>query len=158
MSLKLLTALALTMALLLPAGLIQAEESATAGSLPTVTVYRSPTCGCCHAWIEHLEHNGFTVEDVLTTDIRSVKEAHDLPPRLASCHTALVDGYLIEGHVPAADIKNLLIQRPTVAGLAVPGMPVGSPGMEVGERRDAFPVVSFDQHGQMDLFNSYPAR
>lgn len=121
----------------------------------SVTVYKSPTCGCCEAWIDHLEDNGFEVE---TRDVRDVvphKIEHGVTPQLASCHTALVDGYVIEGHVPASDIKRLLAERPAVKGLSVPGMPVGSPGMERGDRVDPYDVLSFDGEGETDVYSSY---
>ena len=124
------------------------------GSLE-ITVYRSASCGCCHAWIEHLEAHGFSVRDMVTGDVASQKQRLGLPREMASCHTAVIDGYLIEGHVPADDIKRLLTQRPDLAGLAVPGMPAGSPGMEMGERKDPFPVVGFQRNGDFQLFNQY---
>jgi len=116
-----------------------------------VTVYKSPTCGCCERWIDHLEDNGF---DVVTKDVRdfsAIKAAHSVAPRLASCHTALVDGYVVEGHVPVADIRRLLAERPAVKGLAVPGMPMGSPGME-GARKDPYDVLTFDGEGRTKVF------
>ena len=120
-----------------------------------ITVYRSPTCGCCSAWIDHLEAHGFSVRDVVTDDVADQKQRLGVPQKLASCHTAVIDGYVIEGHVPADDIKRLLNSRRPVAGLAVPGMPAGSPGMEMGERKDDFPVVAFDRDGEFSLFNHY---
>lgn len=104
-------------------------------------VFRSPDCGCCGAWVAHLEEHGFVVDVVMTNDMAAVKDRHDVPPSLRSCHTGLIDGYVIEGHVPAADIRTLLDQRPQAGGIAVPGMPVGSPGMEMGGQRDAYDVI-----------------
>lgn len=97
-----------------------------------VIVFRDPGCGCCHKWVEHLEANGFaaTVHD--TPDMTAVKARFGVPPEVASCHTAEVGGYVIEGHVPAVAIRRLLAEKPQGRGLAVPGMPVGSPGMEGG--------------------------
>ena len=118
---------------------------------PVVTVYKSPTCGCCNAWIEHLEAAGFTVRAVNTDNIAGVKTANGVPGKLASCHTALVDGYVLEGHVPADLVKKLLAERPAVAGLAVPGMPAGSPGMEVGQK-DPYSVVAFDRQGGTTIY------
>lgn len=120
-----------------------------------VTVYKSPTCGCCTAWIEHLEDNGFEVEARDVRDVVPHKIEHGVTPRLASCHTAVVDGYVIEGHVPASDIKRLLAERPAVKGLSVPGMPVGSPGMEQGDRVDPYDVLSFDAEGETEVYSSY---
>jgi hypothetical protein len=120
-----------------------------------ITVYRAPNCQCCHKWIQHLEKHGFTVIDMLTQDMASVKETVKLPRQMASCHTALIDGYIIEGHVPADDIKRLLNTKPDIAGLSVPQMPVGTPGMEMGERKDDFVVFSFGKSGEIDVFNKY---
>lgn len=106
-----------------------------------IRVVRSPDCGCCGAWIAHLEENGFTVEDVLSTDVEATKDQYAIPSNLRSCHTGFIAGYVIEGHVPAADIIRLLEERPNAAGLAVPGMPLGSPGMEMGDRTDAYDVI-----------------
>ena len=119
-----------------------------------ITVYKSPSCGCCTDWAVHLRRHGFLVEEILRDDMAEIKREKGIPARLASCHTAEVGGYLIEGHVPADDIKRLLDERPELAGLAVPGMPAGSPGMEMPDgRRDAFAVVGFERDGSFDLFN-----
>ena len=125
---------------------------AEAGEL--VQVYKSPTCGCCNKWIEHLEANGFEVEAHEREHMSSVKIAKGVPPKLASCHTAEVAGYVIEGHVPAEDVTRLLEERPAVRGLAVPGMPVGSPGME-GPNPEAYDVLSFDGEGKVEVFSSH---
>ena len=125
------------------------------GDSPTILVYKSPTCGCCGNWVRHLEANGFTtrVEDV--ADISAVKAEHGVPAALASCHTGLVDGYVAEGHVPAEDVQRLLTERPEAVGIAVPGMPVGSPGMEVGDRKDPYRVLAFDRTGRSWTFASH---
>jgi len=120
-----------------------------------IKVYRNPNCNCCHKWIKHLESHEFNVIDMLTHDMASVKEAAQLPKQMSSCHTAVIDGYIIEGHVPADDIKRLIMSKPDVAGLSVPQMPVGSPGMEMGERKDDFVVFSFTKDGKFSVFNSY---
>ena len=120
-----------------------------------VVVYKSPTCGCCKKWISHLEQNGFKVTAKDVKDVTPVKIKNGLTPQLASCHTALVDGYVIEGHVPASDIKRLLKERPVVKGLSVPGMPVGSPGMEQGNRVDRYNVMTFNDKGETSIFSSY---
>lgn len=123
-------------------------------ALPEVTVYKSPTCGCCNAWIDHLQDNGFKVVTRDTNDVAAIKMQHGVTPELASCHTALVDGYVLEGHVPAADVKALLEQRPQIIGLSVPGMPIGSPGMEQGDTKQPYDVVAFDKEGEK-VFSSY---
>ncbi|MEE9398124.1 MAG: DUF411 domain-containing protein [Methylococcales bacterium] len=122
---------------------------------PKVTVYKSPTCGCCSKWINHLEANGFSVVAHDVQDVNLIKTQNGLPPQLASCHTALVDGYVVEGHVPAADIKRLLTEKPDIKGVATPGMPIGSPGMEHGDRKDTFDVVAFDRQGKTSRFSHY---
>lgn len=101
---------------------------------PVVTVYKNPACGCCSKWIDHVREAGFPVETVDVADLNAVKARHGIPVELGSCHTAVVDGYAVEGHVPVADIERLLAERPDAAGIAVPGMPLGSPGMEVPGR------------------------
>ena len=119
-----------------------------ASAAPTnITVYKSPTCGCCGKWIEHLEANGFKVKAVNQADVSPIKQQHGVPYALGSCHTALVDGYVIEGHVPADDIKRLLRERPKAVGLAVPGMPTGSPGME-GPNPERYETLLFEKDGK----------
>ena len=120
-------------------------------SLPTVTVYKSPTCGCCVAWVEHLQEHGFPVETVDVGDPQGVKAEYGIPAELQSCHTAVVDGYVVEGHVPAADVKRLLAEQPEAGGLAVPGMPIGSPGMEQGDTVQPYDVLLIDD-GQASVF------
>lgn len=112
-----------------------AETPATPGELPRIVVHKSPTCGCCNGWIAHLRESGFEVDARDEDDMRPVKARAGVPAGKHSCHTAFVAGYLIEGHVPAEDIKRLLAQRPGAKGLAVPGMPLGSPGMEMPDGR-----------------------
>lgn len=120
-----------------------------------IKVYRDPQCQCCHKWIKHLEKNQFNVLDMLTPDMASVKEAVHLPRKMASCHTAMIEGYIIEGHVPAEDIRRLLTERPDIAGLSVPQMPVGTPGMEMGERKDNFNVFQFNKAGKYSIYSSH---
>lgn len=120
-----------------------------------ITVYRSPTCGCCKGWIDHLRAHGFEVTDVLRDDVNPTKQQLGLPQDLASCHTAVIDGYVIEGHVPADDIKRLVAEKPDLAGIAVPAMPVGTPGMEMGERKDPFAVIGFDREGRVEPYRQY---
>ena len=121
-----------------------------AGALE-VTVYKSPTCGCCNKWIAHLEANGFKVNAHDLADLTQVKLEHGVRRGLTSCHTGLVDGYVIEGHVPAEDIRRLLQERPDVVGLAVPGMVTGSPGME-GATSEPYDVLTFDRNGNTTVF------
>lgn len=123
-------------------------------SLPTVTVYKSPTCGCCSAWADHLRQNGFTVETADVQDLSAVKRQYGIPPALQSCHTAVVEGYVVEGHVPAADVKRLLTERPDAAGLTVPGMPIGSPGMEQGDTTEPYDVLLVHD-GETTVFASH---
>lgn len=130
-------------------------DEATASELPVVTVYKSPTCGCCAKWVDYLRANGFTVQVEDRENMQEVKEQRGVPQQLYSCHTAVLDDYTIEGHVPAADIERLLRERPTVSGLAVPGMPVGSPGMEQGDRWDPFDVLAFTREGGVGIYASY---
>lgn len=119
-----------------------------------ITVYKSPTCKCCNKWVQHLEDNGFNVNTVNKFDMKSIKSKEGVPLQLASCHTAVVGDYVIEGHVPAADIKRLLKEQPAVAGLTVPGMPMGSPGME-GARKDSYKVLTFSKNGDRSVFSQY---
>ena len=107
-----------------------------------ITVHKDPNCGCCSGWVDHLRAAGFSVDAQDTTDLARVKQQHGVPPELASCHTAIVGGYVVEGHVPALAIRRLLAERPDAKGLAVPGMPVGSPGME-GRTPQPYAVVLF---------------
>lgn len=116
-----------------------------------VVVYKSPTCGCCSKWIEHLQANGFTVTAHDLTDMTPIKETHGITPDLGSCHTAIIEGYVVEGHVPADVIKRLVSERPEIAGISVPGMPMGSPGME-GPRVDRYNVVAFDRAGNLSVY------
>ncbi|MET1078639.1 MAG: DUF411 domain-containing protein [Pseudomonas sp.] len=132
------------------AGLVQAAEPIA------IEVFRDPNCGCCKAWINHLEDNGFTVTDRVESNMSAVKSRLGVPPRLASCHTGVINGQFIEGHVPAADILKLR-QRPDLLGAAVPGMPTGSPGMERGALRDAYQVIGLDAQGGEAVLADYPA-
>lgn len=119
--------------------------------LPTVLVYKTPTCGCCNGWVEHLEASGFTVDARNVTDIMTVKRDGGVPVQMSSCHTAIVDGYVVEGHVPADQIKRMLAERPEIAGIAVPGMPIGSPGME-GANAQPYQVLSFSHTGDPAVY------
>ena len=119
------------------------------GALPKVVVIKDPNCGCCGSWVDHLKAAGFPVEVITTPQMNRVKARLGVPDDLASCHTAEVGGYVIEGHVPADAVKRLLAEQPQAKGLAVPGMPVGSPGMEVaGTAPDTYDIVLFGPAGQ----------
>lgn len=130
-----------------------AQETTTLNA----NVYHSPDCNCCGGWMDHLKAQGFKIKDILTVDIDAVKQKYKVPDNLTSCHTAIVDGYVIEGHVPANDIKRLLQQKPNVVGLSVPNMPVGTPGMEMGNKKDPYTVFSFDSKSKVAAFNKYSA-
>jgi len=123
-----------------------------------VEVWKDPNCGCCKDWVTHLEANGFAVK-VNDTGNNAMRAKLGIPVKLGSCHTALVGGYAVEGHVPAADIRRLLKDKPKAVGLSVPGMPVGSPGMDgpvYGKRRDPYDVVLvLDKNGNTRVFSSY---
>ena len=126
------------------------------GAAPAVLVFKNPSCGCCGAWVEHLQAAGFSVSVREVEDTAPVRRKLGLPEKYGSCHTATVAGYVLEGHVPAADVKRLLATKPVALGLAVPGMPVGSPGMEVGDRVDPYVVLLVDRAGQSTVFSRYP--
>ena len=118
---------------------------------PSITVYKSPTCGCCTKWVTHLEENGFEVATTDMPNVAPMKQRLGLPPSLASCHTAVVGGYVVEGHVPADVIHRMLEEKPEVAGIAVPGMPIGSPGME-GPNPQSYDVIAFKKDGAQEVF------
>ena len=137
---------------LLAAGGRQAAVEVAAST--DMTVYMTPTCGCCTAWVEHMEANGFAVTTKKQNDLTEVKLGSGITRETASCHTAFIDGYVVEGHVPAAEVKRLLAERPDVTGLTVPGMPMGSPGME-GAYDDVYDVLTFDRSGNTAVFARY---
>ena len=139
---------------LLLAGFLALGAGAEAPATVGIEVYKTPTCGCCSKWIDHLESHGFEVKSHDLKNLSQLKREHGVPPVLASCHTAIVDGYVIEGHVPASDVARLLEERPAVRGLAVPGMPMGSPGME-GPRPVRYRVYSFDASGARQVFSTH---
>lgn len=131
-----------------------ASLPAAAQERSPITVWKSPWCGCCGNWVKHMQAAGYPVQVHDVEDLDAVKRSAGIPEKLQSCHTAKVDGYTIEGHVPAADIARLLMERPKVEGLAVPGMPSGSPGMENGQH-DPYDVVTFTRQGETKVFSSY---
>lgn len=119
---------------------------------PHIVVYKDPNCGCCKSWVEHLRKHGFDVAVHDTSDVSGAKRTGRVPQQLVSCHTAFVNGYVVEGHVPAADIQRMLDEKPRIAGLAVPGMPAGSPGMEVGARADRYEVIAYTRDGSTSVY------
>jgi hypothetical protein len=125
---------------------------------PAMTVYKTRTCGCCGKWVDHLRANGFTVnvKEVEATD--EIRRQMGVPDKLVSCHTGVIAGYAVEGHVPAAEVKRLLKEKPKAKGLAVPAMPIGSPGMEQGSRVDTYWVLLFDEKGGYTEYQKYPLR
>lgn len=134
--------------------------ASSAGTKPVIEVWKTPTCGCCHDWIKHLQANGFEVKahDVSDATKRDYRQRLGLADQFGSCHTALVGGYLLEGHVPAREIERLLKEKPRALGLAVPGMPVGSPGMDgpaYGGRKDPYAVLLVQRDGKSAVFQSY---
>ena len=134
------------------AGLAAAQRPAQS---QTAEVFKSPTCGCCANWVKHLEAAGFTTKVTNVDDMTEVKAKYGVPGRMQSCHTAVVGGYVLEGHVPAADVQRLLKDKPAVVGVAVPGMPIGSPGMEVGTTVQPYDVLTFNKQGQTTVFASH---
>ncbi len=135
---------------------------AGAAQATAITMYRDPNCGCCLAWADHAKDHfaakgEASVETIEHPQMGTVKMSYGVPADLSSCHTAIVDGYVIEGHVPAKDVERLLKDRPAgVTGLAVPGMPLGSPGMEMSGQKDAYQVIAFGPAGR-SVWSSYPA-
>jgi len=120
--------------------------------LPEMTVWKSPSCGCCAKWIQHLQSSGFTIKVIDEPAMSPLKSSLGIAPEHQSCHTAKVGNYLVEGHVPAADILRLLQEKPAIIGLTVPGMPVGSPGMEMGDRFDPFDVIAIVSSSEQRVF------
>ncbi|NNE71043.1 MAG: DUF411 domain-containing protein [Rhodothermales bacterium] len=127
-------------------------SSATASN--TMIVYKSPTCGCCGAWIEYMEEAGFDIEVRDMQNVTPIKEQEGVYPRLRSCHTATIGGYVLEGHVPAEQVTRMLAEQPNIRGIAVPGMPIGSPGMEQGDpaNYDDYQVVAFTNDGELTVY------
>ena len=126
-------------------------EAAASPAPIAITVYKTPTCGCCKAWVKHLEANGFAVTAHDMASVDEVKRTQNVPASLESCHTAIVGRYTIEGHVPADVIKKMLQEKPAILGLAVPGMPMGSPGME-GGRNESYEVIAFERNGKTRVY------
>lgn len=122
----------------------------------TIDVHRDANCGCCKKWISHLEDNGFKVNDHVEPDMSIVKQRLGVAPRLASCHTGVINGQFVEGHVPAEQVR-ALSKRPDLLGIAAPGMPMGSPGMEMGDHKEAFQVIGLTRNGTDEVIADYPA-
>jgi hypothetical protein len=130
------------------------QKTPAAGALPKVTVYKTSTCGCCRLWVDHMKANGFDVQamDVSAADVRAISKAAGLKDEGTSCHTAKIGAYTVEGHVPAGDIKRMLAEKPAIAGIAAPGMPLGSPGMEQGNAKDPYDVIAFKKDGTSTVY------
>ena len=129
---------------------------AAAPPAPKVVVYKTPTCGCCGAWATHMRSAGFTVDVVEVKDAGVERKRLGMPQQFGSCHTASVGGYAIEGHVPASEVKRLLASKTKAIGLAVPGMPLSSPGMDVPGRKDPYQVLLINPSGQSSVYANYP--
>ena len=130
---------------------VAAAQQKTAG--PLVEVFKSPTCGCCAQWVEHMRKSGFNVRTTDVNDLTVIKKSRGVPADVQSCHTAVINGYVVEGHVPPADVHRMLTEKPAIAGIAVGGMPIGSPGMETPYvKPEAYSVMSFDKSGATRVF------
>ena len=144
-------------AVLFALSLSVAVAAQTSKPAPTMEVFKSPTCGCCSKWVDHVREAGFTVKVTELSDdaLATVKEKHGIPRTAQSCHTGVIGGYVVEGHVPASEVQRLLKERPAVTGIAVGGMPTGSPGMEVpGRPAQTYNVVTFDKQGALKVFST----
>jgi len=126
--------------------------SASDDLVKDIVVYKNPECGCCTEWVSYLEKRDYNVTIEHTRDVFELKKRLGVPEKLAACHTAVIDGYVIEGHITHRDIKRLLLLRPDVTGIAVPGMPVGTPGMERGNIKQPHDVMTFDDQGNTEVF------
>ena len=134
--------------------LLAGTVSVSALAAEQMTVYKSQYCGCCEQWVKHMQESGFELKVVDTEQLAPLKQQHGVTPQLASCHTALVGGYVVEGHVPAADVQRMLEQKPAIRGLTVPGMPQSAPGMDIPGQ--PYQVLAIDEAGQTALWASYP--
>jgi hypothetical protein len=143
--------------IVLTLGVVVTAQTQKPASKPAMEVFKSPTCGCCSKWVELMSQGGFAmkVTDLSDTALDAIKQKHGVPRTAQSCHTGIVNGYVVEGHVPVSEVHRLLKERPVVAGIAVGGMPVGSPGMEVpGQRAQTYNVVTFDMAGAIKVFST----
>jgi hypothetical protein len=151
MRLSRIVPLALVVAAVLSLG--AASMPARSDEVSVVTVYKSPSCGCCQKWVDYLQANGFQVKTIDLDDLTEIKTASGVPRSIQTCHTAVVEGYVVEGHVPVDALRKLLHDRPKVAGIGVAGMPAGSPGMEVpGTPAQAYDVISWDKTGKTSVY------
>ncbi len=139
-----------------PAVKAAASAARTTATSPKVEVHKSPSCGCCGAWVEHMREHGFETATHNVDNLDGIKKRVGVPYGLGSCHTAEVGGYFIEGHVPAAEVKRLLTEKPKAKGLTVPRMPIGSPGMESGDRVDPYEVLLVHEDGTTSVYAKYP--
>ena len=135
-------------------GLVAVAQTKPVSARTNVVVYKTASCGCCRLWVDHMKANGFQVEakDVSAAEVRAVSKAAGLSEEGTSCHTATVGNYVVEGHVPASDIQRMLKEKPAIAGIAAPGMPMGSPGMEQGGAKDPYDVIAFTKAGKRYVF------
>jgi hypothetical protein len=133
---------------------LQGVAVSSPSSLPTLTMYKDPNCGCCAKWGEHMRDAGFTVNEINSSDMATVKREQGVPERLHSCHTAIVGAYIVEGHVPADLVKKVLAERPALRGLSAPGMPQSAPGMDIGNEK--YEIHSFTQQGETALYATRP--
>jgi hypothetical protein len=127
-------------------------QTTSSSAVKSATVYKQVGCGCCSIWAEHLRKAGFKVSSMEVNDLARIKNTYGVPQAAHTCHTALIDGYVFEGHVPIDLVQKVLKERPRIAGLAVPGMPIGSPGMESGSRKDPYDVLAFDREGKTTVY------
>jgi hypothetical protein len=139
------------------ANLVALAQQKPVSSRTPIVVYKTPTCGCCAMWVEHMRQNGFQpeVHDVSAAQVRAVSQAAGLRDEGTSCHTAKVGNFIVEGHVPAADVQRMLKEKPAIAGIAAPGMPIGSPGMEMGDRKQPYNVIAFTKDGKSTVFSKH---
>jgi hypothetical protein len=147
----------MTLRIAFAALLVLTSFSAAQADTHSAEIWHNPTCGCCIDWVDHLEENGFTpsINSSTPGELAAVKQKLGIPDKLASCHTAEIGGYAVEGHVPASDIKRLLEEQPDAVGLAVPGMPIGSPGMEYGDVKEPYDVLLVKKDGSTEVFASH---
>jgi hypothetical protein len=143
-----------TLPLLLALAGLSVATAAPSQAAEVVAAYRSASCGCCKGWLDHIRKAGFTVQDHVVNNLPAIKQRYGVPGALGSCHTATINGYVIEGHVPVSAIQKLLKERPKVAGIAVPGMPLGSPGMESSLRSETYTVFTFTRTGVIKPFQT----
>ena len=142
----------LTLALAILFGIAQSGCTQSEAKIPEVMVYKSATCGCCSKWVDHMKDAGFVVKTTNVSDVTVYKKKYGVPAGMGSCHTAVVGDYVVKGHVPADLVKKMLKEKPDIAGIAVPGMPVGSPGMEQGNHVDSYKIVTFDAEGKTSVY------